>query len=46
MEKNLSTISQKDIEELPLKPKEKAKLISKLTGENVKEIYNRLLNNN
>ena len=46
LEKNLSTISQKDIEELPLKPKEKAKLISKLTGENVKEIYNRLLNNN
>lgn len=34
-----------DIEELDIAPKTKAKLLSKMTGEPVKEIYNRLLNN-
>jgi len=38
-----SSISLSDIEELQLPPKEKAKLISKITGEKVKEIYNRLI---
>ncbi len=38
-----SHITLKDIEELNLPPKQKAKLISKLTGQNVKEIYNSLI---
>jgi 16S rRNA (cytidine1402-2'-O)-methyltransferase len=32
-----------DIEKLDIPPKEKAKLISKVTGEKVKDIYNRLI---
>ncbi len=38
-----SAITTEDIEALSLPPKEKAKLLSKLTGEKVKEIYNRLI---
>ena len=41
---NASAISQKDILELPLPKKTQAKLISKITGENTKACYNRLLN--
>ncbi|PHS59078.1 MAG: 16S rRNA (cytidine(1402)-2'-O)-methyltransferase [Sulfurimonas sp.] len=40
---NLSAISQNDILELDLPKKTKAKLISKITGENTKECYKRLL---
>ncbi|MEA3353653.1 MAG: 16S rRNA (cytidine(1402)-2'-O)-methyltransferase [Campylobacterota bacterium] len=36
-------ISLDDIKDLKLPPKQKAKLISKLTGENVKDIYNQLI---
>lgn len=36
------SITLKDIEELVIPPKQKAKLISKLTGENIKDIYNKL----
>jgi 16S rRNA (cytidine1402-2'-O)-methyltransferase len=39
---NGEPITIEDIENLSLKPKEKAKLLSKLTGESVKEIYNSL----
>jgi len=42
---NLSSgqaITTKDIEDLDLAPKQKAKLLSKLTGLTVKEIYNQL----
>lgn len=35
-------ITLKDIQELSLPPKQKAKLISKLTGQKVKDIYNNL----
>ncbi|CZE50396.1 16S rRNA (cytidine(1402)-2'-O)-methyltransferase [Campylobacter geochelonis] len=35
-------INLKDIEELEIPPKQKAKLLSKLTGENSKEIYKKL----
>ena len=35
-------ITVEDIENLSLKPKEKAKLLAKLTGKSVKEIYNSL----
>jgi len=38
-----SHITLKDIQELSLPPKQKAKLISKLTGQNIKDIYNALL---
>jgi 16S rRNA (cytidine1402-2'-O)-methyltransferase len=38
-----SPITTEDIEELNLPPKQKAKLLSKLTGQNVKDIYNRLI---
>jgi len=38
-----SSLSRKDIEELKLQPKVKAKLISKITGEPVKDIYNSLI---
>jgi 16S rRNA (cytidine1402-2'-O)-methyltransferase len=34
-----------DIEDLDLAPKTKAKLIAKMTGKNVKEVYNQLLKN-
>jgi len=40
---NSSAISQKDILELDLPLKAKAKLICKITGENTKRCYNRLL---
>jgi len=36
-------ITLKDLEELELPPKQKAKLIAKLTGRNNKEVYNSLL---
>jgi 16S rRNA (cytidine1402-2'-O)-methyltransferase len=36
-------ITLKDIQELDLPPKQKAKLISKLTGQNTKDIYNNLI---
>lgn len=41
---NTSAISQKDILGLDLPKKTQAKLISKITGENTKVCYNRLLN--
>ncbi len=41
---NASAISQNDILELDLPKKVQAKLISKITGENTKECYKRLLN--
>ena len=37
------TITLEDIEELKLPPKQKAKLISKLTGASVKDIYSSLI---
>ena len=40
---NTQPITLKDIEELQIPPKQKAKLISKLTGKNVKDIYNSLI---
>lgn len=40
---NKGVITYNDIEELSLAPKQKAKLLSKLTGENIKDIYNRLI---
>ena len=40
-----SAVSQKDILELDLPKKTQAKLISKITGENTKACYQRLLNN-
>ena len=43
--RGVSAISKYDIENLKLPPKEKAKLISKITGETVKDIYNSLINN-
>ena len=41
---NTSAISQNDILELDLPKKTQAKLISKITGENTKALYQRLLN--
>lgn len=41
--KNRSAISKADIEKLNIPPKEKAKLLSKMTGETVKDIYNSLI---
>jgi 16S rRNA (cytidine1402-2'-O)-methyltransferase len=41
---NSSAISQNDILELDLPKKVQAKLISKITGENTKACYERLLN--
>lgn len=40
---NCGVITLQDIEILKLPPKQKAKLISKLTGQNIKEIYNNLV---
>lgn len=40
---NNSSITTKDIMDLDLPKKVQAKLLSKITGENVKEIYNRLM---
>ena len=40
---NGALITLEDIESLKLPPKQKAKLISKLTGDSVKEIYNNLI---
>ncbi|MEA3314919.1 MAG: 16S rRNA (cytidine(1402)-2'-O)-methyltransferase [Campylobacterota bacterium] len=40
---NSGVITLQDIEVLDLPPKQKAKLISKLTGQNIKEIYNNLI---
>ena len=37
-------ITLDDISELSIPPKQKAKLISKLTGKNIKDIYNSLIN--
>jgi len=37
-------ITLDDISKLNLPPKQKAKLISKLTGKNIKDIYNNLIN--
>jgi len=37
-------ITLDDIQKLNLPPKQKAKLISKLTGQNIKDIYNNLIN--
>ena len=36
-------VTVEDIESLQLAPKQKAKLLAKLTGENTKDIYNRLI---
>ena len=44
-EKKSSPISLEDIEPLSIPPKEKAKLIAKITGEKVKEVYSRLVSN-
>lgn len=40
---NTTPISLEDIKELSIPPKQKSKLIAKLTGKNIKEIYNSLL---
>ena len=40
---NIGIITYNDILELSLAPKQKAKLLSKLTGESVKDIYNNLI---
>jgi len=40
---NSGLITYDDIIDLQLPPKQKAKLISKLTGENIKDIYNKLI---
>jgi len=40
---NSGIITLQDIESLELPPKQKAKLISKLTGKNIKDIYNSLI---
>ncbi|MEA3498551.1 MAG: 16S rRNA (cytidine(1402)-2'-O)-methyltransferase [Campylobacterota bacterium] len=40
---NAGIITLDDLTELKLPPKQKAKLISKLTGQNIKEIYNDLI---
>jgi len=41
---NRGIITENDINELNLPPKQKAKILSKLTGVNVKDIYNNLIN--
>ena len=41
--KDKGIITESDIMELKLPPKQKAKLLSKLTGENIKEIYANLI---
>lgn len=41
---NQGVITQEDILELKLPPKQKAKLLAKLTGKNIKDIYNNLIN--
>jgi len=41
--KNRGIITENDIHELKLPPKQKAKILSKLTGKNVKDIYNNLI---
>ena len=41
---NESAVSQNDILSLDIPKKTQAKLISKITGENIKACYNRLLN--
>ena len=41
--KNRGIITYDDIIDLKLPPKQKAKLISKLTGQNIKDIYNNLI---
>lgn len=38
-----SNITYKDIDELNIPPKQKAKLLSKITGESIKEIYSKLI---
>ncbi|MCR8696260.1 MULTISPECIES: 16S rRNA (cytidine(1402)-2'-O)-methyltransferase [Campylobacter] len=43
---NYEKITISDIDELDIPPKQKAKLLSKLTGKSVKEIYNQLTNQN
>jgi 16S rRNA (cytidine1402-2'-O)-methyltransferase len=40
---NRGIITEEDIQELKLPPKQKAKILSKLTGKNVKDIYNDLI---
>ncbi|MEA3383941.1 MAG: 16S rRNA (cytidine(1402)-2'-O)-methyltransferase [Campylobacterota bacterium] len=40
---NKGLITFEDLQELQLPPKQKAKLISKLTGQNIKDIYNTLI---
>jgi len=40
---NRGIITENDINELKLPPKQKAKVLSKLTGQNVKDIYNNLI---
>ena len=40
---NKGVITLEDISDLKLPPKQKAKLISKLTGQNIKDIYNELI---
>ena len=42
-DENKGIITLEDISELRLPPKQKAKLISKLTGQNIKDIYNDLI---
>jgi 16S rRNA (cytidine1402-2'-O)-methyltransferase len=42
-QENKGIITYQDIEELSLVPKQKAKLLSKLTGKSVKDIYNSLI---
>ncbi len=42
-QENIGIITYNDIAELSLAPKQKAKLLSKLTGESVKDIYNKLI---
>lgn len=41
---NRGIITENDILELQLPPKQKAKILSKLTGKNIKDIYNNLIN--
>jgi len=43
LEKSGSAISKEDIQKLKIPPKEKAKLISKITGEKIKDIYNQII---
>jgi len=40
---NRGTVTENDILELQLPPKQKAKILSKLTGKNIKDIYNDLI---